>query len=502
MLIDLVIESRRSFARLLQEFDTFRRQVFGRSSEKLHLTEHPQLPFAELPQLPEVQAVVEKVVVERKKFKPTGRGKLPEGLARHRQVLKLRPEDRVCKGCDQEMESIGAERSEQLDYRPSSLRILETVRHKYACRRCQDQVNTTPLPPAAVPKCLATPALLAHVVTAKYADHLPLNRQEGILARYGVELSRQTMCDWVARVAEVFQPLYEVARKMVLDGSLLRADDTGIRYLVPGERQTRRGHLWAYLKGDGRLVVFDFTTNWCAEGPTTFLAGFRGRLQADGYKGWDVVARAMPGIQLLGCMAHARRKFHDAKTNDLLLATTGLLFIRALYLIEAEAKGLSPPERAALRKARAGPILERLREWMERTSPRMQPKSAMAAAFTYLANQWNELVRYLEDGDLFIDNNDTERVLRTVAVGRANWLFAGSENGGHRAATIYTIVASCKLNRVDPWAWLADVLTRLPATSADQLPDLLPHRWTPTTDFAIERTAETTEEEVLLALPA
>lgn len=191
MLIDLVIELRRTVAQMEREIETFRRMIFGRSSEKLHLSEHPQLPFADLPALPEVETVVEKVVVERKKRKPTGRGKLPEGLPRHRQVLKLRPEDRICKGCEKEMESIGAEHCEQLDYRPSSLRILETVRHKYACRRCQDQVNTAPLPPAAVPKCLATPAMLAHVVTAKYADHLPLNRQEGILARYGVELSRK-----------------------------------------------------------------------------------------------------------------------------------------------------------------------------------------------------------------------------------------------------------------------------------------------------------------------
>src|SRR5262249_37262790 len=162
------------------------------------------------------------------------------------------------------------------------------------------------------------------------------------LARHGVELSRKTMCDWVARVAAVFEPLYEVARKVILESSIVRADDTGIRFLVRGERQTRHGHLWAYLEGGGRLVVFDFTTDWRAEGPTNFLAGFRGKLQADAYKGWDVVARTMPGIQLVGCMAHARRKFHDAKTNDLFLAMTGLLFIRELYHVEDQAKGLSP----------------------------------------------------------------------------------------------------------------------------------------------------------------
>lgn len=232
------------------------------------------------------------------------------------------------------------------------------------------------------------------------------------------------------------------------------------------------------------------------------MNGFRGKLQADGYKGWDVVARIMPGVQLVGCMAHARRKFHDAKTNDLFLATTGLLFIRALYKIEAEARALSPPERARARQERAGPILEQLRDWMTRTRLRVQPKSAMAAAFTYLANQWNELVLYLEDGELSIDNNDTERALRTVAVGRSNWLFAGSQDGGRRAAILYTMVSSCKLNRIDPWAWLADVLTRLPTTAECQLPELLPHRWKPTADFAIARAAETTEEEMLLALPA
>lgn len=502
MLIDLLLESLRNYSKLWHWFDALRRHVFGRSSEKLHFSEHPQLPFVDLPPLPEVETVVEKTVIERKKHRPTGRGKLPDNLPRHRKTLKPRPEDCVCQGCKREMTTIGEETSEQLDYRPSSLRILETIRPKFACRRCQDQVIIAPLPPAVVPRCLATPSLLAHVVTSKFTDHLPLNRQEGILARHGVDVSRKTMCDWVGRVADSLTPLYDIAKQTLIEGSIIRADDTTVRYLAPPLRQTRRGHQWAYLAGDGRLVVFEFTTDWRADGPVHFLHGFSGKLQADGYKGWNTVARKMPGVVLVGCMAHARRKFHDAKTSDLMRATTGLVFIRRLYQIEAAAKTLSPPERVALRQEQSRPVLDKFHEWMVKTRPSVSSKSPIGLAFTYLDNQWQELIRYLDDGDLSIDNNDTERILRSIAVGRANWLFAGSAEGGRRAAIICTMLASCKLNRIDPYAWLVDVLTRLPTTNERDLAELLPHRWKPTTDIAVERMAQVTEEEILVALSA
>lgn len=450
--------------------------------------------------MPETETEIEEVKIRRKKRKPTGRKKLPGSLPRKRVILKPTEDDKRCRCCEQEMVTIGLETSEQLDYIPSSLRILETIRPKLACTRCRDRVVTLPPPAQAIPKCLATPSLLAHVVTSKFADHLPLNRQAGILARHGAEVSRSTLCGWVGRVADAVVPVYDMFKELVLSGVQIRADDTSIRVLDKKLRQTRKGHLWDYLGDDNRLVVFDFTPDWRAEWPVRFLDGFEGKLQADAYKGWSVVAELNPRIELVGCMAHARRKWDQAKTTDIGRATRGLLYFRALYKLEKLIAGLTPEERAAARQERAGPILDELYTWALAQRPFVLPQSPVYSAITYLDNQWELLRRYLYDGTLEIDNNDVERILRSVAVGRANWLFAGSESGGRRAAILYSLIMSCKLNGLDPYAWLVDVLTRLPGLEREDLHELLPYRWKPVTDIARERSVDVIEELVEVSL--
>jgi transposase len=372
---------------------------------------------------------------------------------------------------------IGAETSEQLDYRPASLFVTEHVRVKYACKACEGHVVTSPLPAQPIDKGRPGPGLLAQVVTAKYADHLPLNRQVDIFARHGVHLSRQTLCDWVAGAADLLEPLSHDLKASVLGGKVVQTDDTTVPVQDRERTTTRDGRLWVYV-GDGHPadIVYDYTPTHSRAGPLAFLGDFRGYLQADAYAGYDTLY-ATGRVVEVGCWAHARRRFWEAKETDAVRALSALGIIQQLYRVEAEAKALDPEARRTRRQAQARPILDRFKPWLDEQAGVVLPKSPIGAAVHYARAQWTALTRYLEDGDLAIDNNASERALRRVVTGRKNWLFCGSDDGGTRAAIVYSLVATCREHRIDPWEYLQDVLARIPMHPNRRRAELLPRHW-------------------------
>jgi transposase len=467
-----VEELRRKIEALTHELARLRRWRFGKRSEKV--TGQAVAAAGDAPAGGEAATAPP----PKRKARPHGRQRIPSHLPRCRIVLEVPQEKRACPGCQRPMRTIGEEVTEQLDFVPATLRVLQHVRPKLACRHCQDRVVVAPRPLQVVEKCLASPSLLAHVVTSKYADHLPLNRLAGMLARQGVELPRSTLCDWVGAVADALGPLHDLATADVLASSYLRADDTGLPFLDAPRDRTSRGHLWTYV-GDERHphVVYDFSRDWSNTAPLRFLATYAGYLQADAYKGWDAVYARSSRVIEAGCMAHARRFWFEAKDTDPVHALQAIAFIRQLHDVEEQARGMPPEGRAHLRQEKSAPVLATFRTWMDGLDGALLPKSPIGQAWTYTNNQWRALVRYLENGEIDIDNSGAERALRPVAVGRLNWMFAGNEEGGRRAAILYSFVHSCKRNGIDPLRYLTDVLERLPSTLMPDLATLLPRSW-------------------------
>jgi len=408
-----------------------------------------------------------------------GRRPLPAQLERVDMVHEVPEEERRCQPCGVEKKLIGEDISEQLEFRPGSLIVIRHRRRKYACPCCQEGVVTADKPFQPIEKGIPGPGLLAHVAVSKYCDHLPLNRLEGIFARQGVEISRQTMCGWMAGAAEALVPLYEREKAEVLRGRVIQTDDTPVPVLDPEYlKRTKTGHVWTY-HGDPRhpYDVYEYTPTRCRDGPLKFLNGYNGYLQADAYAGYDAIFRERPAVKEVGCWAHARRKFTEAQSVDPLRASQAVVQIRKLYAIEKEIKGLSAAERRNIRQVRSLPVLAEIQSWLEREKIQVLPKSPVGDAIGYAINNWQALLRYCEDGDLEIDNNNAERDLRGVAVGRKNWLFAGSDQGGRTAATIITILMSAKRHGLNVFAYLTDVLARMPGHPANRIDEFLPDRW-------------------------
>ena len=372
---------------------------------------------------------------------------------------------------------IGEEISEELDYVPAHLRVIEHVRIKMACRGCESGVVVGDAPLRPIPRCKASPALLAHVVIGKYADHLPLHRQEKMLARGGITLVRQTLGDWIAGVAELVAPLVAVIERDVLTSRYVRADETPIRILRTGKKsKSHQGYLWAYLGGGA--VVYRATLSRARDGPRAVLGDFRGVLQVDGYAGYDGIG-AEGAIVRAGCMAHTRRGFHEAFGHDPAGASLALGLIQRLYAIEAEARegGLDATATLALRQQKSVPVMAQLHGLLLELAERALPSSLLGKAVSYAKGQWERLTVFLEHGHVGIDQNPVENAIRGIAVGRKNWLFAGSPAGAERAAAMYTLVESAKMAGVDPLAYLTDVFARLPATPLSRVAELTPRAW-------------------------
>jgi len=372
---------------------------------------------------------------------------------------------------------IGESVSEKLEYVPATLRVIATARLKYACPHCHDGVIEAASPPQALEKSLAGEGLLAQVIVSKYVDHLPLYRLERIFLREGVDLSRTTMCGWVADIASALTPIGEELRRQITAATYVQTDDTPVT-ILESSGGSRKGRLWTYLDPIGRQVVFDATPTHERDGPETFLAAFAGDLQADAYTGYDALY-ASGRIREIGCWAHARRGFVEALTTEVRAALMVAL-IQQLYQVEHAAADGDPEDRCRRRHAESVPVLAKIAAARDQLAATVLPKSPLGDAVRYLTNQWDALQRFAEDGRLAIDNNRAENQLRVVALGRKNWLFAGSFEGARRAALLYSLVQSCAVIDVPPFDYLKDVLLRVATHPQRLIGQLTPKGWAET----------------------
>jgi transposase len=410
--------------------------------------------------------------------KTGGRQPLPRHLKRERIVHDLAEEEKHCPTCQKDLRPIGEESSERYEYVPAQLTVVEDVCQKYACD-CTIKTATKPSQP--IEKSTAGASLLAQVIVAKVADHLPLHRQEKIFERHGVEISRKTMGGWLAQCADLLKPLYASAKEVLFQSKVIGTDDTGVKVLDAQLPFARTGRIWPYLGDkDHPVILYDYTATRERAGPEEFLKGYQGYLQADAYGGYDAFFKdPARGLIEVGCWAHARRYFHKALESDQAHMGPALLLIAQLYQVEAEARAITPEERLGLRQLHWRPILDQLHDYLLEVRGKVMPKSPEGRAVRYTLKNWRALTRYSEDGDLEIDNNATERAIRGVAIGRNNWVFFGSDQGGKTGAVLRSFVATCQRVGVDPFAWFKDVLSRIADHPISRLAELLPHNWAP-----------------------
>jgi transposase len=367
-----------------------------------------------------------------------------------------------------------------LDYVPASFVVIRHVRTKLSCTKC-DCIVQAEAPSRPIERGAGGPGLLAHVLVSKYCDHQPLYRQSEIYARQGVELERSTMADWVGASSRLVEPLVEALRNYVMEAGKLHADDTPVPVLAPGNGKTKTGRLWTYVRddrpagsSDAPAVWFSYSPDRKGEHPEQHLRKFRGTLQADAYAGFNQLY--IDGrIQQAPCWAHVRRHFYDLEqAHGSAIAREALQRIGALYAVEEQIRGKPPEERRNVRQAHSKPLLDSLRQWLETSLSKLSRKSDTTTAIRYALSRWDALARYIEDGHIEIDNSAAERSLRGVALGRKNYLFAGSDAGGERAAAMYSLIGSAKLNGLDPEAYLREVMTRIADHSINRIKDLLP----------------------------
>jgi transposase len=539
--------SRQEGDHLRQRVDQLLRRLFGRRSERVNPDQ--LLLFAEPPAdeavAPAMPTDAEETAKPRRKGH--GRQQLPKHLPRDRRVYELSEAERLCHSCGKARVVVGQEVSEQLDYEPASLTVIEHVRLTYACPCCEklrqagsqaalatpetaatpfseaelnDPATTvlipvTPMastfvtasrPPSPIARGLAGPGLLAHVIVSKFCDHLPLYRCERMLARFGVSLSRSTLCDWLAQSATLLRPLWEMLKSCVQQSRVIQTDDTPVRVQARAGAAAHQGRLWVQVGDAGHPgLVYFYSPNQEGQWPQAFLKGYKGFLQADAYTGYDALFSTGTVVEV-GCWAHARRKFFEAQKADPENALYALGVIRQLYAVEREAteqaekQELSRAEfeelRLRLRQERSVPLLESFGMWLDKQAAAVLPKSPLAEAVGYARNQWAALQVYTTAGFLEIDNNPAERALRAVAIGRKNYLFFGSDIGGETAAVLYTFTQTCQALSVEPWRYLRDVLERLPSHPTERLAELLPEEWARAQRGAVEPARSDSAREV------
>ena len=406
------------------------------------------------------------------------RAPLPANLPRRE--IRHEPESTACQtpGCGCQMKRIGEDVAEKLDYVPGVFTVERHIRGKWACAQCQTLIQV-PVAPHVIDKGIPTTGLLAQVLVAKYADHLPLYRQEAIFGRAGLAIPRSTLAQWVGSCGVQLQPLVDAMRNELLLHRVLHADETPVSMLKPGNGKTHRAYLWAYATGafeNTRAVVYDFCESRAGEHARTFLGDWKGSLVCDDFSGYKALLAA--GVTEVGCLAHARRKFFDLHAaNQSQIAQSALEQLARIYEIERETKEFSAEERMDVRRERTKPLLDALHEWMTLQRRKVPDGSTTAKALDYSLKRWAALIRFADDGQLPVDNNWIENQIRPIAIGRNNWLFAGSLRAGKRAAAVMSLIQSARMNGHDPYAYLSDVLARLPTQKSNKIDELLPHRW-------------------------
>jgi transposase len=469
-------------AELAETLALLRRYIFGQRRERFtddpgqgHLFDIPEIiaePEPVAPPSPDTAATPRPTAAR------TPRRTRLDHLPHVRIPHDVPESEKTCSCCGGPKTRIGEDESRELDYIPARLEVKVHVLPKYACPKCRDGVASPPVPPKPMAGGIAGAGLVSFVITSKFADHLPLYRLEDIFTRHGVFLSRSTLCDWVRNAALLLEPLAELQKKLVLQSPILWTDDTPVTVLGGKLFGSCKGRFWVYIGDDQHpYSVYEFTMSRARDGPAAFLKDYRGFLQADAYGGYDgIFLGSDGGILEVACWAHARRKFFEARSNAPREANQVLEWIRQLYDIEDRARDFAPAERQLLRQQESVPILDRIEKYLDELRGKVLPKSALGKAVTYARNQWTALRRYASDGRLTIDNNVSERTLRLQAIGRKNWEFLGSADAGPRAAVLFTILAGAKRHRLEPWAYLRDVLLCMSAGETD-LESLLPDRW-------------------------
>jgi transposase len=472
-----------------------KRMHFGRRSEKLN-ADIAQLELR-LEDLEENQSAAEPspaqlatAAVRNQAERKPARRPLPAELPRETETIE--PKQQACPDCGGTLRRLGEDVSEVLEYVPARFKVIRTVRPKLSCACCA-RIVQEPAPHRPIDKGLAGPGLLAHVLVAKYADHLPLYRQAEIYAREGVEIERSTMADWVGGASRTLRPLVDALKSYVLSAEKLHGDDVPVPVLEPGTGKTKTGRLWTYVRDDrpagseaSSAVWFAYSPDRKGEHPVGHLKDYRGVLQADGYAGFNKLYETGAIVEA-ACWAHVRRKFFELhQGHQSPLAREALEKIAQLYAIEKEIRGRSPDARREVRQARSRPLLEGLHAWLKETMAKLSRKSELAKAIHYALERWAAFIAFVDDGRVEMDNNAAERALRTVAIGRKNYLFAGSDNGGERAAAIYSLLGSAKLNGIDPEAYMIAVLRRIADHPINRIAELLPWNLFPATGSAVE----------------
>jgi transposase len=482
----MVIAGGQEIAALKLTIAKMRRDKFGASSERgAKLIDQLELHLAELEEAVAQDAMA--VEIEAGETAETGRLKparrpLPEHLPRER-VVHAAPSS--CQSCGGALRKLGEDITETLELVPAQWKVIQHVREKFSCRRCE-AIMQAPAPSHPIARGRAGPQLLAQVLFAKYRAHLPLNRQSDIYAKEGVDLDTSTLADWVGACAATLMPLVDEIRTHVFAAERIHADDTIVPVLASGK--TRTGRLWAYVRDDKPFAgpappaaIFYYSPDRGGEHPEAHLADYSGLMQADAYAGFNglYVAGRKPGpITEAACWAHGRRKlFELAELQKAPIAIEAVRRIDELFAIEREINGLPPDQRLAVRTQRSRVLVDELEQWMRRERRRLSSRNPIAKAMDYSLKRWAALTRFLDDGRICMTNNAAERAVRGIALGRKNWIFAGSDSGGRRAAAIYTLIETCKLNDIDPRAWLADVLARIADHPARRIAELLPWNW-------------------------
>jgi transposase len=500
-LLDALKKSRRDCDGLQQRLDLLLRRLYGQKAERFDPNQPWLIPEmangsdAAAPAEPPAEDPGDETT--KPKRKGHGRKPLPDNLPRQRIEHTLPEAQRLCPDCGEACQKFGEATTEQLDYLPASLFVRQHVRFKYACTKCHDHVTMAPAPVQVIDKGLPGPGLLAQVVACKYADHLPLHRLERILARHGVDLCRSTLCDWMAHVATMFRPVVDVMATLVRQSKVVHTDATKMPFLDPDVRgKTLSGQLWDFVGDrDHAFNVFAFCRDHTASTLDAFLKdkdhAYRGYLHADALNIYDHLFVGGAIVEL-GCWAHCRRNFYDAKDSDAARATLVLARIRRLYEVEAQAKAISAERKLTAAEADALRYHMRqqtslaevtaLHQWLLDEQRKVLPKSLISQAIAYALRHWTALTRFLDDGFLAIDNNIAELTLRHIAIGRKNWLFAGSAAGAETAAILFSVTSTCHRHQVDAFAYVRDLLERLahdPEPAIEVLRDWLPDRWQP-----------------------
>ena len=455
-----------------------RRHQYGRRSEGLDVRQMSLLQEGIDEDIAALETEVEKILVKEKPKADSSKPKrqsLPDHLPRT--LIRHEPDSTMCP-CGCQMKRIGEDISEKLDYEPGTFSVERHIRGKWVCGQCES-IKQEPVAPHIIDKGIPTANLLAQILISKYADHLPLYRQQQIYARAGIDLSRSTLSDWVGRCGVELSPLVNRLRDILKQESVLHADETPVSVLMPGKKKTHKGYVWSYAStrfSSIQSVVYDFCPTRAGKEVRRFLEGWTGKLICDDYPGYKASFRE--GITEIGCMAHARRKFHDwYEASQSPIALKALQSIQLLYEIEREGQGMNSQDRYQLRQSKSKPLLIKYHKWLVGQREQVNHGSKTAKVIDYSLKRWEALTRYVDDGDLPIDNNWVENQIRPWAIGRSNWLFAGSIRSGQRAANIMTLIQSAKINNIDPHQYLTDILTRLPTTKWSQVDQLLPHQW-------------------------